>query len=659
MTATEYPATAASVSAADVVAACADAVSALRAHAGEPAAAEAELLLRAETARIGSGGAHVVAVGEAKRGKSSLINAFVDRENLLPVRVDIATSTFILVRHGPEPAATVHYLADELPPRPIGLDEIERYAAVRGDDAETADGPGGSGAAGSGGPGDPVVEHVEVSLPCPDLADGLVLVDTPGVHGLIAGHTQMTLAAIQRADAVLFVVSARHELSRPELAFLKQATERVGTVLFAITHVDRYPWEAVRDRNIELLAEHANRFAQAPWYPVSSPDRIRAGRAAEAGNAALAARRLADSGFPALTEALARINAGAHAVRVGNAAHVARTLLEPAIAEHEELLRGLAEDPALAGEQAAGRRALAVLADGRADWRASLDARFAELSDVLMLGFHRAVNDLEAAIETMINTSGPGALARIAADLDTGVQGVWNLTDDAARTGVARIAGELGSEFRAAGARRIGAQLELPERLRQLPAPVAQTHLDGGVLAGVEQLMPAGTAGGLAALATTALVGGVAFPLLIGGAVTVGIMRRRRQAAALVRGRADAERHLRRVLTEVRTEAPAATAATLGAARTRMIRLIEDRLAAEQTRLAGQRERLAAAARDREQARARSEAALAQLRAIDARLARYAPASGIGVRSQGADDGAAADGAAAAAGGPATAGTAG
>ena len=45
----------------------------------------------------------VVVVGEAKRGKSSLINALINVPGLSPVDSRVATSTYIMFRRGPKP----------------------------------------------------------------------------------------------------------------------------------------------------------------------------------------------------------------------------------------------------------------------------------------------------------------------------------------------------------------------------------------------------------------------------------------------------------------------------------------------------------------------------------------------------------------------------
>lgn len=103
---------------------------------------------------------------------------------------------------------------------PIELRELEQYAALQ----EISD---------------PVL-GVEVRLRTPLLRD-LILVDTPGVGGLLAGHSRTTLAALKRADALLFVCDATQPILAPEVDFLIEAATRVPTIVIAATKRDMNP----------------------------------------------------------------------------------------------------------------------------------------------------------------------------------------------------------------------------------------------------------------------------------------------------------------------------------------------------------------------------------------------------------------------------------
>jgi hypothetical protein len=84
-------------------------------------------------------------------------------------------------------------------------------------------------------------------------------------------HGELAAEAAAGATALLFVVDASAPFTRGELAFLHQVGERVETVVFAITKTDQFRgWRQVVEADQALLAEHAPRFAGAPFHPVSA-----------------------------------------------------------------------------------------------------------------------------------------------------------------------------------------------------------------------------------------------------------------------------------------------------------------------------------------------------------------------------------------------------
>ena len=298
----------------------------------------------------------MVVVGEKKRGKSSLINALIGRPGLLPVDADVATCVHIVVSHGPDGATVV--LGGGPEGREVGLDAIAEYAALD---------------PGARAPEHEDVSQVQVRVPAPLLEGGLELVDTPGVGGLVAGHAALTLATLNRADALVFVLDGSSEITASELAFLERATERIATVVFAITKIDQFPsWEAVRARDIELIAHHAPRYADAPWFGVSSRAVADALAAEADGELEEAAQERAASGIDPLSAHLAGLAEGADGLRLANLLHQATATVKRLSALQVRRALSLSPSPEFAELVKREKAALTALQGQNATWRQTL-----------------------------------------------------------------------------------------------------------------------------------------------------------------------------------------------------------------------------------------------------------------------------------------------
>ncbi|WP_051399510.1 dynamin family protein [Haloechinothrix halophila] len=195
----------------------------------------------------------IVVVGETKRGKSSLVNAMLASPGLSPVDAEVATATYLRFVSGDEPRAQACY-PGQRPPVPFELAELANWTSATSELPE----------------GQLPPSYVEVAYPCPLLAR-VSLVDTPGVGGLDSMHGELAIEAAASATALLFVVDASSPFTASELNFLRKMSDRVETVLFALSKTDAFKgWRQVAAANTELLATHAPRFADAEFLPVSA-----------------------------------------------------------------------------------------------------------------------------------------------------------------------------------------------------------------------------------------------------------------------------------------------------------------------------------------------------------------------------------------------------
>ncbi|WP_328914947.1 MULTISPECIES: dynamin family protein [unclassified Streptomyces] len=545
--------------------------------APENAAVSPELAaaVRAEAARVRAGAAVLVVVGEKKRGKSSLINALVGHPGLLPVEVDVATGVHLVVRHA-DRAQAMAFLEGRAQGHPIPVAEIREYAAL-----------------------DPVsqqayrddVRYVEVGVPSPLLASGLVLIDTPGVGGLVSGHARITMAALARADALVFVVNGQSEFTASELRFLEQATERVEEVIFVLTQTDKYGgWKEVLERNRGLLAEHAPRYVGAPWFAVSSRAKEDADLAVAEGPTENAApERLSASGFPPLLAALdERVAGRATELRLANCLRAVTSAVAPLATAEERALRSLRQDPTLREEVRERRDALRALQGEDATWRRTLTRSGRELERRLRLGFQRNVNDLRQMAEEKMASSPPDVLAaELPRDLQAGAEAIWLDLDTAARQGTAELMATMEQACGADAGGTAGAELVLarPPRLEALPEVVHTDDLNGGWLGVVERIMPAWGAGGLVAGITVLFTSSVVAPLAAGFGMVALLSGRRKRRQETVRARADAARYTNRLVAELTTEIPPQISSSVEAVTDRLAEQLTERLTAQRAAL--------------------------------------------------------------------------
>jgi len=207
----------------------------------------AQLTRRRE--RLAKAGVRVVVVGEFKAGKSSLINAALGA-NLCPTDDDIATAVPTIVKGGKDSEAFGIFVTEE------GLDRVaipfdQRGAEIRED-----------------GENQPGYAAIELSIPRALLSSGLEFMDTPGIGGLRSGHTAAAIAAIDDAEAAIFVTDASQELSAAGLAVLEHVAARCPNLLVALTKCDLFPsWRRILELN-EAHIEAAD--LAIPIFPVSS-----------------------------------------------------------------------------------------------------------------------------------------------------------------------------------------------------------------------------------------------------------------------------------------------------------------------------------------------------------------------------------------------------
>jgi GTPase Era involved in 16S rRNA processing len=342
--------------------------------------------MAARQARVADPDVVVVIAGEYKGGKSSLVNALVGAD-LCPVDEDVATAVPTIVRYAPEALAWVRREADDEDPappaEPVAIEALAAYVSEQAN-------PGNRER----------VRSVEVGIPAAVLRDGLVLVDTPGVGGLVSSQTVATLASLSLAQAALFVSDATQEYTGPELEFLAAARQVCPAVLPVLTKVDLAPpWPKIKDLDqgwLEQAGVTAGIVAVSSALSRHGRTRRRTDLEGESGLQALVDRLrqvLHEGRMLVAADAVAEIHS------------VLGQLAAPVTAAREALVH---PSSAIADLEAAEQRA-ARLASDTAEWLLLLDDGLTDLEDQLVEEVTNRMRVVTRDAEQTIMKSDPAA----------------------------------------------------------------------------------------------------------------------------------------------------------------------------------------------------------------------------------------------------------
>lgn len=178
------------------------------------AAALTALRGRLEMARL-----RVLVVGEAKRGKSTLVNALLGRR-LLPTGVTPLTAVPTTLTYGTAEDLEVVF-AD-------GRDE--RYPLTALDELVTEHGNPENTLA---------VASVTARLDAPLLARGVEIVDTPGTGSVYSHNTSTADSVLPSMDAAIFVLTADPPVSASERELLKRVSLLSVTTFVVLNKADQ------------------------------------------------------------------------------------------------------------------------------------------------------------------------------------------------------------------------------------------------------------------------------------------------------------------------------------------------------------------------------------------------------------------------------------
>jgi GTPase SAR1 family protein len=207
----------------------------------------------------------VLVVGEAKRGKSTFVNALIGRD-VLPTDVDVATSQVFHVRRADRECYRLRF--EDGSQQEIGRADLPRYGSQVVVEA-------------GGVPRlDQIIRWIEVEVPARFLPPGVAILDTPGLGALYAAHAQITHRFVPQADAVIFVLDSQAPVSEPEVRFIEAVLKATRSLFFIQTRIDQFrkeAWQGVQARSQEVLqSRFGERLEETRVWPISSTNLYKA-----------------------------------------------------------------------------------------------------------------------------------------------------------------------------------------------------------------------------------------------------------------------------------------------------------------------------------------------------------------------------------------------
>jgi hypothetical protein len=211
-------------------------------------------------------------LGQFKRGKSTFINALLGAP-LLPVAVVPLTAVPVFIAWGQAPHVGVRFkdgrAAEELSAHePATIrDFLFRFVAEEANPQNRL-----------------AISRVDLAYPAPVLADGSLLIDTPGVGSTFRHNTEAALEVLPECDAALFVVSADPPITAAELDFLRQVKVKAARIFYILNKIDYL--DADEQQSVvrflrEVLEQNGLWAPESRIFPVSARSALMAKRAGD------------------------------------------------------------------------------------------------------------------------------------------------------------------------------------------------------------------------------------------------------------------------------------------------------------------------------------------------------------------------------------------
>lgn len=173
---------------------------------------------------------YIVVVGLFKRGKSTLINALLEK-NIAPVAITPLTVIVSVIDYAATPSVQIYCMNGEV--LQTNIDAIDEYVTEDKNPENIKQ-----------------VNYVRIFDDAPVLQN-ISLVDTPGLGSAYEHNTAATLSFIPRIDAALFILSADIPVSKTDIELLQTLHASAPQIVYVFNKAD-----LLSDDDLHKIVEH-------------------------------------------------------------------------------------------------------------------------------------------------------------------------------------------------------------------------------------------------------------------------------------------------------------------------------------------------------------------------------------------------------------------
>lgn len=204
----------------------------------------------------------ITVVGQFSAGKSTFLNCLMG-EKFLPSFASETTATINFLRSVKESETQkemvkVTYVDGTVKKEDnVNLETIEKYVSTKGDKVAEK------------------ISFVEIFYDSKFLNDGVCLVDSPGLNGLLANHEEITNNQVKKSHAIIFMFNAVQPGSRSDFKILESLRQKSNSIIIVLNQIDTVDedQQTIDDVIDKLKKSYREQFPDAPIpeiWPIAS-----------------------------------------------------------------------------------------------------------------------------------------------------------------------------------------------------------------------------------------------------------------------------------------------------------------------------------------------------------------------------------------------------